>query len=396
MPHDAFISYSSLDKAAADATCAALELAGVRCWIAPRDVIPGAEWSASIIDALQASRVLVLVFSENANKSAQVRREVERAVSKGIPVLPLRIQDVPPANALEYFIGTVHWLDALTPPLESHLRRLADSVKSLLQIETEPPRLAAAPPPAPAARRRPVALLAGGACVVLLAAGLGTWWFTRPSSPSVANVVPAVAPPEATTPTAAAPPAAAASALDPALAGTFAYDAMVAEIPMRFVNIISADGTFQFTMTQNEVGHWQAGGGYYRSVADGTGRSVTSSYTVIGVSEVEVTNQGGTADYTRLTPGPALNANNPDLTGTWTAKIANGGLVWALTLQNNPDGTYKYQAVARDHGSCVYANQVWSSTSAVTGRTISGTYHVLDARDIEFTGPTGQSVWQRQ
>jgi hypothetical protein len=66
MSHDAFISYSTLDKAAADAACAALEASGVRCWIAPRDITPGAEWGDSIIDGITRSRVMILIFSAHA------------------------------------------------------------------------------------------------------------------------------------------------------------------------------------------------------------------------------------------------------------------------------------------------------------------------------------------
>jgi len=74
----------------------------------------------------------VLVFSSYSNKSPHVMREVERAASKGIPILPLRIEDVPPSKSMEYFISRTHWLDALTPPLEKHLQRLADTVIMLL------------------------------------------------------------------------------------------------------------------------------------------------------------------------------------------------------------------------------------------------------------------------
>ena len=63
--------------------------------------------------------MLVLVFSSHANQSPQVGREVERAVNRGIPIVPLRIENISPTQSLEYFIGTVHWLDALTPPVES-------------------------------------------------------------------------------------------------------------------------------------------------------------------------------------------------------------------------------------------------------------------------------------
>ena len=75
---------------------------------------------------------MVLVFSSKANLSGHIPKEIERAVSQGITVMPLRIEDVAPAKSLDYFIGSVHWLDALTPPLEVHLQRLAANVQTLL------------------------------------------------------------------------------------------------------------------------------------------------------------------------------------------------------------------------------------------------------------------------
>ncbi|HUD86801.1 MAG TPA: toll/interleukin-1 receptor domain-containing protein [Xanthobacteraceae bacterium] len=131
---DAFISYSSKDKATADAACAALEAAGIRCWIAPRDITAGAEYGDALIEALDNCRVMVLIFSSNANTSPQIRREVERAVSRGVPVVPLRIENVVPTKAMAFFVSSVHWLDALTPPLATHLQRLSEAVQALLQI----------------------------------------------------------------------------------------------------------------------------------------------------------------------------------------------------------------------------------------------------------------------
>ena len=75
---------------------------------------------------------MVLVFSENANGSPQVKREVERAVSKRIPIIPMRIENVRPTRSLEYYISTAHWLDAFTPPLESHLHYLAGALRRIL------------------------------------------------------------------------------------------------------------------------------------------------------------------------------------------------------------------------------------------------------------------------
>jgi hypothetical protein len=92
-PHfDVFISYSKHDKNVADALCATLESRKIRCWIAPRDVRAGMDWPSAIIQALNSSRIFVLVFSSSSNKSHQTTREIERAVSKGMPSIPLRIE----------------------------------------------------------------------------------------------------------------------------------------------------------------------------------------------------------------------------------------------------------------------------------------------------------------
>jgi hypothetical protein len=129
---DVFISYASKDKIVADAVCARLEAAGVRCWIAPRDIVAGTSYGEAIIDAIHGAKVMVLVFSSNANASGHIPKEVERAVSSGVAILPFRIEDVAPGKSLDYFIGSVHWLDAMTPPMEKHLDDLAATVHKLI------------------------------------------------------------------------------------------------------------------------------------------------------------------------------------------------------------------------------------------------------------------------
>ena len=150
--HDVFISYSSKDKAVADATCARLEQAGVRCWIAPRDITPGIEYGEALINAIRASKVMVVIFSDSAQQSPQVRREVERAVSHGVIIVPLRIEDVLPRGSMEFFLSTPHWLDALTPPLEAHLERLSANLNALLKLDALPPPL---PRPQPIPQAQP-------------------------------------------------------------------------------------------------------------------------------------------------------------------------------------------------------------------------------------------------
>jgi hypothetical protein len=135
MNFDVFISHSSKDKQAADATCAALEAAGIRCWIAPRDVRPGNDYAAEIVGAINACRLMVVIVSSSSNQSRQVPREVEQAVRKGVPIIPMRIEDVDLNLSMGYFLDSIHWLDAITPPLAKHLEVLVGDVKGLLQVD---------------------------------------------------------------------------------------------------------------------------------------------------------------------------------------------------------------------------------------------------------------------
>jgi hypothetical protein len=188
MAHDVFISYSSSDGNAALAVLHGLERAGIRCWMAPRDIKPGAIWAQSIMEAIQEARALVVVFSASANRSSNVINEVDAAVRKGAIIVPLRIEDVMPEGAMEYHLRTRHWLDALTPDLEAHTDRLAEQVKALLASSGAPvleppsghrqkpadlPKRPSKPPRAPGLpgqwRRRGILTL--GALLVLAVAG---------------------------------------------------------------------------------------------------------------------------------------------------------------------------------------------------------------------------------
>lgn len=132
MPPDVFISYSSIDNNAADTVCSTLEQNGIHCWIAPRDIIPGVPFAEAIIDAIKESKVFILVYSSNTNRSSQVIKEVDRAVHHGLAIITLRLEDVPMSKQLEYYISDVHWLNAVTPPLEQHIGHLTKVVKMLL------------------------------------------------------------------------------------------------------------------------------------------------------------------------------------------------------------------------------------------------------------------------
>jgi tetratricopeptide (TPR) repeat protein len=132
---DAFISYTSNDRAHAESACSALEAAGLSCWIAPRDIHPGTMWADAIMDAIATSQVMVLVFSAAANGSGQVLRELDRAVARELPILPFRIENHEPSRGFALLLSTQQWLDAFTETMEVHLAQLVDGVRRLV-----PPR----------------------------------------------------------------------------------------------------------------------------------------------------------------------------------------------------------------------------------------------------------------
>jgi regulation of enolase protein 1 (concanavalin A-like superfamily) len=145
MGHDVFISYAHEDKSIADAICAKLEENKIRCWIAPRDISPGEKYAPALVHAIEASKLVVVVFSHNADKSPHVMTEIERAFNLEKIIIPFRIEDILPSDEFQYFIGRRHWLDALTPPLEDHITQLVQIAQKILgktqesEVKTEMP-----------------------------------------------------------------------------------------------------------------------------------------------------------------------------------------------------------------------------------------------------------------
>ena len=132
MVKHAFISHASKDKEIAKKICEMLENRGIECWLAPRDIIPGRDYGEEIIRGIQETAATVLLMSENANDSTFVKKEIERAISKAKPVLPVRIRDVSPSPGLELFVSSAHWIDAWQSPIDSKIDQLANSIKPLI------------------------------------------------------------------------------------------------------------------------------------------------------------------------------------------------------------------------------------------------------------------------
>ena len=107
-----FISYSHKDIDTAKSLCRQLENNGVGCWYAPRNIPAGKEWASAIMEAINEVDAVALIFTDHSNDSVQVKREIDAAISRGIPVIPLKYTYSNPSGGLSYYLSTLQWLDA--------------------------------------------------------------------------------------------------------------------------------------------------------------------------------------------------------------------------------------------------------------------------------------------
>jgi TolB-like protein len=196
-----FISYASSDSAIAEAACEALEKAGVRCWIAPRDVTPGAFYANEIVHAIDAAKAIVLILSQSAANSAHVLREVERAASKRHAVISLRIDKAPLPAGLEYFLNTSQWLDASAGDTVRALPKLVSAVQAAIQAPTVTPTgvltaHAAAPAASARSRKRMALVVASLVSLALVGFAADRLWLSSHragATPVASPPVPATA-----------------------------------------------------------------------------------------------------------------------------------------------------------------------------------------------------------
>lgn len=134
-----FISHSSKDASIAQELCNVIESGGHECFLAPRNIRSGYEYAAEIISGIDRADVLLLLLSENANSSPHILREIERAVSRSIPIMVYKLEDVVLSKSLEYFLMTDQWMDAKNSSHEyllNCLNDLANNTSTAIQSRT--------------------------------------------------------------------------------------------------------------------------------------------------------------------------------------------------------------------------------------------------------------------
>ena len=137
MAYDIFISYSTTDQKIVEGLSAYLEQNGIRCFVAYRDIPKGIVWAKAITEAIEKSKLMIVVFSEHFNRSEQVDREIEMCIEERKPILTFRIEDTAFSGAKKYYLKNINWIDAFPNPKE-YFGKLLTSIKNLFpELEIE-------------------------------------------------------------------------------------------------------------------------------------------------------------------------------------------------------------------------------------------------------------------
>ena len=376
MAHDVFISHSSKDKPVADAVCATFEANGIRCWVTPRDVPPGANWGAAIVEAIQTSRVMVLIFSEHANTSGQIAREVELAASQGVTIVPIRLEDVAPARSLQFFLSNIHWLDALTPPLERRLQEIATKIKAILQHEGT---IAAGPKPTEEKASPDVLpwqwrLMMAAAALVLIAILLFIW----PPWGNTRHTQSATPPPPA-------------ADLDLALIGTWGYVTSVLDSEVHVEFSLDRSGRYTFRKFMEYDGTLELKEGTAKVNDKKKGTSSTATYTFSSDDQLNwyVGDLRIALNYRRA--GGERLADKP-IVGKWRGTTFLLGLNWDATWDIKPDLSFHLVFENADEGIFTARNGNWKATSDLGRANAEGIYRRVTPDSFEMSDPFFQML----
>src|SRR5262249_6809640 len=159
------------------------EQRGVSCWLAHRDVGPGENYQAAIVDAVASARAMVLIFTSNASDSDEIKKELALASQYRVAVIPVRAEEIEPTGAFAYEFAIRQWIDlfadwergierlgSLLPSLSTKRATETDAAKGAAGDSRLGPRRISAPEPArqpPVPRSRFASMAVAGAVVLL-------------------------------------------------------------------------------------------------------------------------------------------------------------------------------------------------------------------------------------
>jgi Tol biopolymer transport system component len=175
MAGEIFISYRRADQAWARLLHAQLQAEGVEAWY-DAQVEAGEDWRVATAQALEDSRIFVLLFSSNAALSSDIAKELAAATLEKKLIIPVRLENIAPKGAFLYELASRNWINAY----ENTEVKLAELAKGLAQMvrtgsrnENVLPFERTVGKETPASRRW---MVLAAAAAVIAASAIAAWW----------------------------------------------------------------------------------------------------------------------------------------------------------------------------------------------------------------------------
>ncbi|MCF7925608.1 MAG: toll/interleukin-1 receptor domain-containing protein [Candidatus Izimaplasma sp.] len=134
IPRDVFISYRSTEQEIANQVIDTIESDGFTCWISSRNLRPNdnENYWTNIEDAITKASIFLVITSESAMVSPDVRRELDIAMKLKKARLEFKIDDTKHTSTFKYFFDGYKWIDAVNS-FDEALKELRTRIYELLQ-----------------------------------------------------------------------------------------------------------------------------------------------------------------------------------------------------------------------------------------------------------------------
>ncbi|MBQ3265159.1 MAG: toll/interleukin-1 receptor domain-containing protein [Ruminococcus sp.] len=146
MSHIVFISYKSEEYKEAAWVRDCLIENDISCWMAPDSIPGGSSYADEIESAIETCQVFVLVLSKMAQTSPHIKKEIDRALNLGKPILPFFIENCNLRDAFNYYLTDVQRYNAFQDK-SRELKRMIDRIRSLIGSGAEVKTVSLSPRP---------------------------------------------------------------------------------------------------------------------------------------------------------------------------------------------------------------------------------------------------------
>ena len=127
-----FLSYSRSNGKEAKTLGDSLQNLGITVWQDVSGIPGGAQWRDSLVEALGKSDLLVFLMTEDSLASKWVRRELEFADGKGIPIVPVVMGDIAVPDWFSLQFGGVQQIKLPARPTEASAKALREAIMKRL------------------------------------------------------------------------------------------------------------------------------------------------------------------------------------------------------------------------------------------------------------------------